>query len=96
MNNDGGLFQVGQAKVQTTNNRGLTAEEWAERTLEKIIHVADESDSIIADQARAFKEQIRLVLIAHTKQAIRSDRTTLYNLLIQQGERETAELLRKL
>lgn len=93
---DGGLFQIGAVGVVTTNGRGFTAEEWAERCLRHIVYVADESESPIQAQAQAFKEDIRKVLIAYMKKAIQSDRTTLYHLLLERGEQEMAELIQKL
>jgi hypothetical protein len=94
--NGGGFLEVGSVEVKTTENRGLTAEEWAERCLKHIVHVADDSESPIRDQAMAFKDDIRRVLVAYMKRAIQSDRTTIYNLLLQQNEREMAEIIRKL
>jgi len=91
-----GAVQVGSVDVVTTNNSGLSIEHWAEQCLDRIVYVADGSDSIIKQQAEAFKEQIRVALIHYMKQAIKSDRTTLYNLLLKQGEKEMAELLRRL
>ncbi len=83
-------------KVVTTSHTGLSVEHWADRCLERIVHVADGSDSIIADQARAFKKDMRYILIKYMQNAIISDRTTLYNLFIQQGHKDMAEILRKL
>jgi len=60
------------------------------------MYVADDSDSIIKDQAIAFRENIRLVIAHYMTKAIKSDRTTLYNLFTQQGHRDMAEILRKL
>ncbi len=90
-----GQLQVGAVKVVTTSGRGLTPEEWADRCLLKIIHVGNEAIPAIRDQAIAYKEEIRKVLVEFIRNAIKSDRTTLYNLLLQQGEREMAEILRK-
>ena len=90
-----GIIQVGSVTVKTTQNRGLSIEHWADRCLSKIVYVAD-VDSIIKDQAEAFKENIRQVLIYYMTQAIKSDRTTLYNLFLKQGHRDMAEILRKL
>lgn len=89
-------LQVGSVTVATTNNEGLSPEYWAERCLDRIVYVADNSDSIIKQQALEFKDQIRLALVQYIKQAIKSDRTTLYNLLLGQGNKEMAELLRRL
>ena len=90
-----GKLEAGFVKVVTTNHRGLTVDHWAERCLDRIVYVADKSDSVIKEQALAFKDEIRKVLVHYMTQAVKSDRTTLYNLLLTQGEREMAELLRK-
>ena len=83
-------------EIVTTTNTGLSVEHWADRCLGRIIYVADDSDSVITDQARAFKENIRSVLIKYMQNAVKSDRTTLYNLFVQQGHQDMAEILRKL
>jgi hypothetical protein len=87
---------LGKISVATTNHTGLPIEHWANRCLEKIIYVGKDNDSVIKDQAEAYKEQIRIILQYYIAQAIKSDRTTLYNLFIQQGHRDMAEILRKL
>jgi hypothetical protein len=83
-------------KVVTTQNTGLSIEHWADRCLSKIIQVSDNSDSLIKDQAIAFKADIRHVLIHYMSNAIKSDRTTLYNLFVNQGHKDMAEILRRL
>jgi hypothetical protein len=94
--NGGGAAKPGAVTVKTTSGRGLSIEHWAERCLEKIIYVSPDSTSIIKEQAEAYRERIRTVLIYYMTQAIKSDRTTLYNLFAQQGHRDMAEILRKL
>ena len=91
-----GSMQVGGVKVQTTTNTGLSVEYWTDRLLDRIVHIAGNSDSIIKEQALVFKDGIRGEIIRHLSHAIMSDRTTLYNLFIQQGEGEMAEILRRL
>jgi DNA-binding protein Fis len=88
--------EVGSLTVATTNNRGFPVEYWVDRCLDKIVYVADDSDSVIKDQAVAFKDDIRKVLHHYIANAVKSDRTTLYNLLLQQGETKMAEILRRL
>jgi len=87
---------VGQVTVVTTNNTGLTPEHWTARAMQQIMHVADNSESPIKAQALAFQDRITDVVLFYMKEAIKSDRTTLYNLLLKQGETEMAELLRRL
>ena len=94
--NGGATSRVGSVTAQTTSNTGLSIEYWADRCLEKIIHVGEDNDSVIKDQAIAYRESIRLVLIHYMTNAIKSDRTTLYNLFVQQGHQDMAEILRKL
>jgi hypothetical protein len=83
-------------KVVTTSHTGLSVEHWSERCLTKILYVANDSASPIADQAHAFKANIGSVITHYMKNAIKSDRTTLYNLFVKQGHPDMAEILRKL
>lgn len=87
---------MGTVSVATSSNTGLSVDHWVDRALEKIIYVGDQSIPAIRDQAEAFKQHIRKVLDHYMRQAIKSDRTTLYNLLLQQGETQLAEIIRRL
>jgi len=88
--------ELGSVYVETTNNRGFTAEEWAERLLAKIIHIADSTPPEIKEQARAFREAMRPVIVYYMKQAINSDRTTLAAILKESGHIDVAEYIHKL
>ena len=90
-----GKMEVGQVTVQTTSGRGLTPEEWAEMCLEKILYVGDQSIPAIRDQAIAYRANIKAVLVNYMTKAIKSDRTTLYNLLLKQGQKDMADILFK-
>jgi hypothetical protein len=82
--------------VHTTSGRGFTPEELAEQCADKIISVSDESDPVIQQQARAFRKQIVMVVSKYLEQAVRSDRTTVYNALNDAGQPQLAELIRRL
>lgn len=82
--------------VRTTENRGFNAEELAEQCAQKIISVSDTAHPGIRDQARAFQKHIEKLVAFYLRQAIRSDRTTVYNALTDAGHPELAELIRKL
>ena len=90
MSND---FQV---MVSTTENRGHTPEEVATRCLNRIVNIASTTDPIIRQQAEAFKKEIEQVVIFYMKAAIKSDRTTVYNALLDAGEPKLADLIRRL
>jgi hypothetical protein len=85
-----------QAEVHTTSGRGFTPQEIAERCANKIIHVADTADPVIQQQARAFRGQLVKVVESALKEAVQSDRTTVYNALNDAGQPQLADLIRRL
>jgi len=87
---------IGDVVVKTTEHRGLTPEELAERAVEQIVSVSSSVDPIVRQQAEAFKNRIYHVVLGIIKQAIKSDRTTLMNEFIQQGHPDIADILRRL
>lgn len=88
-----GGFEFGDVKVMTTANRGFTPEEIAERALDKIISVGETSHPAIRDQAVAFRDYIRNVLVYYMYEAIKSDRTTQAVKLRESGHPELVNLL---
>jgi len=88
-----GVLLGGSVVVMTTNNRGFTPEEVAERALDKIIYVGGNSHPVIRDQAEAFRENIRQVLVFYMKEAINSDRTTIAARLREAGHPELIKIL---
>jgi hypothetical protein len=87
---------IGQVKVQTTSNRGFTSEEIALNAVDKIISISETAQPEIKAQAEAFKERMYWVIVSACDQAIKSDRTTLYNLFKSNGHADMAEILRTL
>lgn len=85
-----------KVEVHTTSNRGFTPEEIAERAANKIISISDDANPAIRAQAHAFRKQIVKLLGIYMREAIKSDRTTVYNALTDAGHKELAELIRKL
>lgn len=82
--------------VRTTNGRGFSPEEVALRCAEKLIFVSDAAPQAIRDQAHAFRSNIEKVVAHYMREAIASDRTTVYNALKDAGHPELAELIRRL
>ena len=82
--------------VVTTQNRGMTPEEIAKICVDKIILVSQDSHPVIRDQAIEFKENLTKLLTFYMKQAVKSDRTTIYNELVKSGHSELAEFIRRL
>lgn len=80
-------------KVMATQGRGFTPEEIADRALDKIISVGSQSHPAIRDQAEAYREQIRKVLIYYMKEAVRTHNVTLANKFKQAGYPELITIL---
>jgi hypothetical protein len=84
---------LGQIVATSVSGRGFTPEEVAEQALNKIISVGGNCHPVIRDQAEAFKDQIRGVLVHYMKQAVRSNHTTLAHKFRAAGHPELVKLL---
>lgn len=91
-----GFGSVGSFLVKTTQERGFTPEEISEDFLDKLIYVSMDAHPTIREQALAFKDRIRPVIVHYMKQAVRSDRTSLAAQLSKQGHHDMAEIIRRL
>ncbi len=88
-------IEIGNVSVATTHGRGFSPEEVAERALDKIIFVSESAAGPIRDQAMAYRDALRKVLVHYMHEAVRSDRTTVANIVTQAGHPELVHLLRK-
>tara|TARA_R110000782_G_scaffold44086_1_gene98863 strand:- start:18 stop:311 length:294 start_codon:yes stop_codon:yes gene_type:complete len=88
--------KIGTPYAVATQGRGFTPEEIAERCSDNIVSISDETLPPLREQAIAFKKQVSALVAIYIRQAIKSDRTTLYNELNKLGEHEFAEILRRL
>jgi cephalosporin hydroxylase len=84
---------IGNVMVMTTDRRGFTPEEVAERALDKIIYVGSQTHPAIREQAEAFKDNIRKVLVFYMHEAVRSHNVTLVNKFTKAGHPELIPIL---
>jgi len=84
---------LGQIKAMGVSGRGFTPEELAENAVDRIISISATSDPVIRQQAEAFREHIRRVLVSYGHQCIRSHGTTLTNRFRDAGHPELTKLL---
>lgn len=84
---------IGTVHIMTTSGRGFSAEELAERALNQIINVGDNAPPVIADQARAFRDNLREVLIYFMNEAMRSRNVTLAAKFTEAGFPELVKLI---
>ena len=88
----GGVL-LGEIVATSVSGRGFTPEELAEQALDKIVYIGSNSHPVIRDQAEAFRNQIRGVLVRYMKQAVASNHTTLANRLRDAGHPELIKIL---
>tara|TARA_R110000868_G_scaffold230254_2_gene483392 strand:+ start:2201 stop:2485 length:285 start_codon:yes stop_codon:yes gene_type:complete len=90
---DLGTGEIGSVMVMTTEGRGFTPEEVAERALDKIIYVGANAHPMLREQAEAFKDSIRHVLVYYMHEAVRSHSVTLVNKFTRAGHPELIPIL---
>ena len=88
--------EMGNALVVTSNNGGHSPEQMAEMALNKIMVVSDSAPPVIRDQAFAHRERLKEVLVFYMNKMARSERTTIWALMKQQGHDDMAEIIRRL
>ena len=86
-------FSVG---IKTIDNRGFTPEEVAKRCVDKIISISDSAHPAIQEQAREYRNSLEKVMAHYMKEAIKSDRTTVYNAIKDSGNPKLAEYIRRM
>lgn len=84
---------VGSVMVVATQGRGRTPEEIAELALMRILAVSGTAPPVISEQAHAFQEQLRQVLVHYLHEAVRSHNVTLVNKFTAAGHPELIAIL---
>jgi hypothetical protein len=93
-NKESGVLLSGSVLVNTTSNRGFTAEEISLRASDKIISIGENAHPAIRDQAQAFKAHIQKIIEFYLKEAIKNDRATIANRLREAGHSELEIILK--
>ena len=84
---------LGNKSVETQQNRGHPPEYWAERATQKICGISEDAAPHITQQAEAFRLSIYTTILYYIKQSINSERCTMRNLLVNQGQEDLAKIL---
>lgn len=91
-----GAGNVGVVQVVTTNNRGMNAEEWADLAVDRVISISDTAPLPIREQARAFRDHLRQVMVFYFKKVARSERSTIATILRKEGYSHIADKIEDL
>jgi len=84
---------LGGITVATTDRRGWTPDELADRAVEKILYIGNESHPAIRDQAIAFRGAVRSVIKTYLEEAVNQDRATIAIRLHEAGYSNLVHLL---
>jgi len=96
METDSFTISIGNLGVKTTHGRGHTVEEVAEMATNKLVSVSDTAPDPIRTQAHAFKKMCHTVISYYMQEAIKNHMCTIGNQLEAQGNKDLAEIIRRL
>ena len=85
-----------KVQVNVTNNRGFTPEEIASRCVEQILEISDTAPPAIKEQALEYKNNLTQIITHYIKEAVQSDRTTVYNAIKDSGNMKLGEYIMRL
>jgi|TARA_R110002126_G_scaffold103924_1_gene237148 hypothetical protein len=88
--------EVGNLSVTTTNNRGHTVEEVAEMATNRLVSISDTAPAPIRAQAHAFREACKHIITYYMNEAIKNHVCTICNELEKQGQKDLANIIRRL
>jgi len=88
--------EVGTLAVTTTEHRGHTIEKVAQMATDKIISISDKAPAPIREQAHVFKETCKKVIAYYMQEAVNNHICTLCNQLEKQGQKDLANIIRRL
>ena len=89
-------FKLGTVMVSTTENKGHDPEFWAEQITNKIVGISSNAAPQVRQQAEAFRHDVYQIILHGVKNAIKSDRVTLADLLRQSGHADMADIMKEL
>ena len=88
--------EIGKVQVFTSTNGGHSSEQLAEMALNKIMQINESTPSPIKEQALAFRNDIKRILVYYMSKMAQSERTTIWALMKKQGHNDIAEIIRRL
>jgi len=87
---------IGPVFVAASSNGGHSPEQVAELCVNRLIGISDTAPPELAQQARAFREQMLAVVLHYVRLAAAEDRATVCSHLEQAGHAQLAEHIRGL
>jgi hypothetical protein len=89
-------LSIGDLGVTTTQNRGHSVEELAEMATNKLISISDNADPMVKAQAHAFRDRCKWIITYYVQEGIKNHICTVCNELEKQGNKELANIIRRI
>ena len=89
-------ISVNSVNVMTSNEGGLNSEQLTQLAMDKLLKVSDSAPPVIKEQAEAFKENLQKVVYYYIELARREERATIAHKMSKAGQKEMADLIRRI
>ena len=89
-------INVNSVNVMTSNEGGLNSEQLTQLAMDKLLKVSDSAPPVIKEQAEAFKENLQKVVYYYIELARREERATIAHKMSKAGQKEMADLIRRI
>lgn len=90
----GGAFGLGDVEVIVTNGRGLNPDELTRMLLPKLIYIGPDVPADIRAAGEAQMARMEALLKHYFAQAQKSQNTSIYNVLMNAGHPEAAQIVK--
>jgi hypothetical protein len=91
-----GGIEVQNVNVMTSNEGGLDTYQITKLAMDKIMTVANSAPPPIKDQAEAFRDSLENTLKHYIELARREERATIAHRMAKAGQKEMADLVRRI
>ena len=89
-------INVNSVNVMTSDEGGLSSEQLTELAMDKVMRVSDTAPPVIKEQAEVFKGSLQKVLYHYIELARREERATIAYKMSKAGQKEMADLVRRI
>ena len=88
--------EVGSVNVKTSHQGGLTNEQIADLAVDKIASISDQAPPHIRQQAKIFKEHLKIILYHYLILARKEERASICDKVREAGQLELAKAIGRL
>lgn len=87
---------TGQVGVVTSDEGGLSTDQITDLFLDKAIYVSENAPEPIKEQAKAYREALRTLIVETINFTRKQERATIAHTLMMSGHEDLADIVRRL